>query len=356
VAVGRLKALVCVSGFAYHHALQALVVELLAAGQLVLVALDHQPGGPAPEDRQALDDLRERNSGFDYRRLRPRVGMWRTLAGATSRTLDYLYLLEPANGGAESRCERAREAAPRVTRVLLPVLPFRWTFGRRALTRALCGVEAGIPAPRGVRAVLSEQTPDLVVVAPSAAFSSGHGDWIRSAEAAGIPWAAVFETEEELAYARGLPRGHAVVVADGVNGTGALGGADTLEAVERAARAPVETGQRGRIARPLLWLLSPFIALALVLCRPRASARALVKAMRRVSARARKRARARRRQRDQRAKARARAQKAERAARAEAAREEKAKRARLKAEAERLQTAESQASAGSSNTPSQPRG
>ena len=353
MAVGRLKALVCVSGFACHHALQPLVVQLLAGGRLVLVALDHQSGGPAPEDRQALDDLRERSSGFDYRRLRPRVGLWRTLAGATSRTLDYLYLLEPAHGGAESRRERAREAAPRVARVLQSVPPFRWTFGRRVLTLALCGVEAGIPAPRGVRALLSEGTPDLVVVAPSAAFSSGHRDWIRSAEAAGIPWAVVFETQEELAYARGLPRGHAVVVADE---TGALGGADTLEAVEGAASAPVETGHRGRIARPLLLLLSPFIALTLVLFRPRASARALVKAIRRMSARARKRARARRRQRDQRAKARARAQKAERAARAEAAREDKAKRARLKEEAERMQTAESQASAGPSNAPSQPRG
>jgi hypothetical protein len=328
VAVGRLKALFFLPSIAYFRAFEGLVTEILAEGQGVLVALDRRPG-LAPADRQALDHQCERHGGFGYVELPSRAGMWRTLAGATSRTLNYLRLLEPKYAGSGSVREDARARTPRAARVLLALPPFRWAFGRRALAWTLRGIEAGIPLPRAVKALVSERSPGLVVVAPSENLDPDPFDYVRTAEAAGIPSVVVVGRAETALLARGLSHERIVVAQPrGANGSAVGVAPGGLEAIERAARTPAGR-RRGQIARPLLWLLSPLLTLGLVVFRPRASGRALVKGVRRVAGRARKRARAWRRRRVKRARARA---KAKKHARSEAARERKAVRARVKAD------------------------
>jgi hypothetical protein len=329
VSSGRLKALFFLPNVASFRAFESLLAQMLAGGQAVLVAFERHQGALSPDDRQALAALREQHSGFDHVQLRSPSGMWRTLAGAASRTLDYIRLLEPEYADAGTLRAEARERAPRAGRVLLFLPPFRWAFGRRALAWMLRGVEAGAPLPRDIKALVAAQEPGLVLVEPPPEPSVATADYIRPAEAAGVPWAILVASEEDVVRVRGVARERIVVAqSQASNGAGATAGPGTVEAIERAAGAPPAGGHAGRIARPLLWLLSPLIALLMVLFRPRASAREAMKGLRR----GRRRASGRGRHRAELAKARTRAEKEERAARAEEVRREKAERAKLKAE------------------------
>lgn len=330
---GRLKALFFLPNVASFRAFESLLAQMLAGGHGVLVAFERHQGALAPDDRQALDALREQHSGFDHVQLRSPSGMWRTLAGAASRTLDYIRLLEPEYADAGALRAEARERAPRAGRVLLFLPPFRWAFGRRALAWMLRGVEAGVPLSRDIKALVAAQEPGLVLVEPPAEPSVATADYIRPAEAAGVPWAILVASEDDVVRVRGVARERIVVAQpQASNGAGATAGPGTVEAIEHAARTPVAGGHAGRIARPLLWLLSPLIALLMVLFRPRASAREATKGLRRLFGPGRRRARGRGRHRAELAKARARAEKEEKAARAEEVRRHKAERAKLKAE------------------------
>ena len=330
---GRLKALFFLPNLAYFRAFESLVAQMLAGGQEVLVAFERHEEHGSPGGRQALDALREQQSGFDQVQLRSPSGMWRTLAGAAARTLDYIRLLEPEHADAEALRAEARDRAPTAARVLLFLPPFRWAFGRRALAWMLRGVEAGVPLPRDIKALIAAREPGLVLVAPAAEPSAATADYIRPAEAAGVPWVIVVAGEEDVVRVRGVAHERIVVLqAQGSNGAGATAGPATLEAIERVAAMPVPAARAGRIARPLLWLLSPLLALLLVLFRPRASARGAIKGLRRLVGRRRKRAKQRDRQRAEQAKARGRAEKEEKAARVEEVRRQKAERARWKAE------------------------
>jgi hypothetical protein len=333
VSSGRLKALFFLPSVAYFRAFESLVAQMLAGGREVLVAFERHQGPLSPGDRQALDGLREQHSGFEHVQLRSPSGMWRTLAGAASRTLDYIRFLEPEYAEAGALRAETRDRAPRAARVLLFLPPFRWAFGRRALAWILRGVEAGVPLSRDIKALVAAREPGLVLVAPPAEPSVATTDYLRPAEAAEVPWVIVVADEEDVVRVRGVAQERMVVVqAQGSNGAGAEAGPDAVEAIERAAATPVPHRNAGRIARPLLWLLSPLLALLLVLFRPRASARGAVKGLRRLAGRGRKRARGKGRHRAELAKARARAEKAEKAARTETVRREKAERAKLKAE------------------------
>ena len=331
---GRLKALLFLPSFAYYRAFEALVADLLAAGHEVLVAVGHERGGHPP-------------AGIDHVRLRRRDGMWRALAGATSRTLDYLRLLEPEHTDAVDGRERARERAPRGTRMLLAMPPFRWGFGRRTLAWMLRGVEAGIPLSRDVKTLISERGPHLILVA--AAVEPGYvlAEYLRAAEAAEIPAVLVAATDDDAAGARALPRERVVTLAaTGANGTNAGAARSTLDAIESAARKPAEPGRAGWIARPLLWLLTPLLLLAFVLFRPRGTITAV---SRRRTERSRARARAAREEIRRHKAERANAKEARAAAKDSAAKKEKAPREGSPAGAEG-------APGEGSKTPEQPRG
>ena len=241
--------------------------------------------------------------------------MWRRLAGATSRTLDYLRTLEPEHAGGEDQREQARALAPRAARVLLAVPPFRWAFGRRALAWTLRGVEAGIPLPRDVRELIAERQPDLILVGAAADPRWVVADYVRSAEASATPAVLVAPTEADALRTR-APSAERILTLTSLGSNGAHAGVagSTVDALESAARTRTEPRRAGGIARPLLWLLSPLLALGFVVFRPRSTMRALT------------------RRRADRSKARAQAVRDEKLARARQAGERKAARAKLKAE------------------------
>lgn len=330
---GGLKALFFIPTSAEYRVLEGVVAELLAAGHRVLVVFNQWSNDLPAEDRGRLNQLREQQPGFDHARLRPRTGMWGILASAVGRTLDYTRYLEPEYADAEPLRERARDHAPRAARLLLFLPPFRWAVGRRAFAWALRRVEAGIPLPRDVKSLVSQRQPDVVLVSSQVEFASAQADYIRTASAARVPWLFVVTDEEDAALVNGLPQERVLAVAPQRTG-GADAGVPgvTVEAIERAARGEASPVRTGLLMRPVLWLLSPVLALLLVILRPRASFRAAIKGMRRLPRRIRRRTRTRSRRDAEHSKALAVAARQEKLARAETARQTKTERARLKAE------------------------
>jgi hypothetical protein len=356
--------LVFLRGIDYDRVFGDLLRALLGRGHEVLVALEHK-GGPPQTTIQLFDELGERYSGFDQQQIRPRGGVWRILASAIRRSLDYMWLLEPEHAGADQLRGEAHDGAPRVLRALLFLPPFRWQSGRRLLGWLLCRLEAGMPVPRSLKSFIKGEAPDIVLASPLVEFDPVHGDFLRTAEAATIPSVLVVMSWDDLAAKRvwdvptltvvangkqvdeavrlhGLPRERIEAVgAQSLDGLEAPTAAGAVEAVEHASSTEVVPRREGRFLRPILWLLTPLVAIVVALLRPRATVRAVISLVRRLGRRIRKRARTLRRslrqRRTQRAGTKAHAAKQERARQktlAHAAREEEKTRLRA-AKAER---------------------
>lgn len=334
-----LKVLFFLRGDDYDRAFENLLRAMLGRAHEVLVALQHR-GGPPQTTIQLFDELRERYPAFNHRRTPPRRGVWRIVASAIRRSLDYLHFLEPEQAGADQLRDEARDGAPRALRALLFLPPFRWQSGRRLLGWLLRRLEAGMPIPRSLKSFTKGAAPDVVLVSPLVELDPAQGDFIRTAEAATVPtvlvvvswddlvarrvWdvptLTVVSNEEQLDEAVSL---HGVaedrieaVGAQSFDGLDAPAAPGAVEAIERAAPTKVVPRPEGRLLRPILWLLTPLMAIVVALLRPRATARAVIRSVQRLGVRIRKRGRRLRRSLRQR-----RARRAE--ANARAAKEEK---------------------------------
>jgi hypothetical protein len=319
-APAPIKVLFFLSSIDQCRVFERLLHAMLSAGHRVLVALEHQTGGLAGDGTHLLEQLRERYEAFDYQQLPPRRGPWRIPASAVRRSLDYLRYLQPEYEEGDPRREQARERAPRLLRALLFLPPFRWGSGRRPLGWLLRRLEAGMPIPRDVRDFISEQASAVVLVSPLVDFGSAQGDYLRTAEEAGIPSVLLVAGGDDLGSKglirdvptltvtwndaqvdeavrfHGLPRERLVVVgAEGYDGTASPAAASSVQAIERVAPTEVPRRSEGRVLRPLLWLATPLLLLLLPLLRPRATGRDLFRALRRLVRRSRKRAKALRR-------------------------------------------------------------
>jgi hypothetical protein len=294
----RLRALFFLQGSEYLAAFQSLVLALLVRGHEVVVALDHERRGIAPEATSTLSRLAEGNPGFRYQQLPPRRDLWRIPAGAVRRGLDYLRYLEPELVDDVALRGGARQRAPRLLLALLVLPPFRWSWGRRVLAAALRRVEAGMPVPRWVTSFVAEQRPDVVLVSPLVDFGSGQADYVRRAQAQAIPTVLLVAGPDDL-RAKGTIRDAPTVTVvtseaqaeeavrfqglppDGVITVPARPDAPTeggvVDAIERAAPSQVAPNHRGMLLRPIFSVLTPVLALAVPLLRPRATARGAVR-------------------------------------------------------------------------------
>jgi Sec-independent protein translocase protein TatA len=210
----------------------------------------------------------------------------------------------------------------------------------------LRGVEAAIPRPGRVKSYISSHEPDVVVVSPLTEFGSAQADYVRVATAAGIRSVLVVAREDELVGGGVIRHAPTLTVTSSEAGLNDLvrfhrvprerivtaGASESVEAIERAARMDAGSERQGRLLRPLLWLLTPLLAVLLVLLRPRATLRAAIRAPGRLVTRMRKRARTRRRRRAEQSKASAGTAKAQRLAATEQLRAQKKARAEAKAQ------------------------
>jgi hypothetical protein len=107
-----------------------------------------------------------------------------------------------------------------------------------------------------------------------------------------VPTLTVVRNElqvDEAVRLHGLPSDGIVAVGgESRNGFDASAAPGTVEAIERAAPAEVVPRREGRLLRPILWLLTPLVAVLVPIFRPRATARAVAKAVRRLGTRIRK--------------------------------------------------------------------
>jgi hypothetical protein len=270
--------------------------------------------------------------------LRRRRDVWRIVASATRRALDYLRVLERDSPGSS----QARKRAPRLLRALLFVPPFRWRFGRWTLAWVLERLEAGLPIAGGTKAVIKDWSPEVVLVSPRV-LASPEAEFIRSAHATRTPSVLVLTWDhmvppdairdvptltlvaddrqaEDVADRLGIPRDHIQVVrAEGRQDDKRLSAPTMADAID-AARTREVDAPPGRLLRPILWALTPLLVLALPVLRPTATLHSLATGIRRTARRVRRRTKTKRKTRRQ-------SPMNERAARMKSARERKAVRA-----------------------------
>ena len=187
-AATGLKILFFLRAINFDRCFENLLRGMLQRGHEVHVALERERSG-LREDATALFDSMsvQYNRRFTYEQLPRRTDTWLAPATALRYCIDYLRYLEPQFEHAELLRARARVRAARLFRVLLFIPPFRWRFGRRFVGWLLRRIEAAMPIPRDLKALVETRAPDVVLVSPLVELGSSQGDYIRVAKAAGIP-------------------------------------------------------------------------------------------------------------------------------------------------------------------------
>lgn len=117
---------------------------------------------------------------------------------------DYLRYLEPDYAGASSLRQRVEENIPRGFRRLVLLLGGT-AVARRVMMAALRSVEAVVPPPDSIRDFVAAHAPDVLLVTPLVDFGSNQVDYIKAAEAAGIPNALCVASWDNLTN-KGLMR------------------------------------------------------------------------------------------------------------------------------------------------------
>jgi hypothetical protein len=299
----RLTLLFVLSTTAAGQAVEGVLQALLARGHALFVALEG-PRADSADVLARLASLQTEHAGLQYRLLPESRHLWLYPATAVRRRLDHLRSLEPGLDAVSPFGDRP----PPIFRLLLFLPPFRWQSGRRALTWLLTRLEAAMPIRGSVRELIREHAPDRVLVSPLVDFGSPQVDYLRTAHAAGTPSVFVVAARDDLttkggirelptftlawdeAQAQAAVRVQGVpserVTPAGIGGDGSVA-SGAAEAVERVTEADVVKSRRGLLLRPLLWLLTPILAILMPLLRPRATARAVVKGVRRQTKRIR---------------------------------------------------------------------
>ena len=343
----QLTLLLLLSPAAASGTVEAMLRALLVRGHQVLVALDGEGDTPAWTER--LDALRSENSGLQYRVLPERRDVWLYPATALRRRLDHLRSLEPGVEVGSPFGDRP----PLVFRTLLAVPPLSSEWGRQLLIRVMGRLEKAMPIPRSARKLLAERRPDRLLVSPLVEFGSAQVDFVRAAHTADIPSVLVIASRHDLVDEGGLrtipaltlaPDAEQAEIAIRLHGLPPervlsaeldddAAAASAVEAVARLTASQIPDEHEGRLLRPFLWLLTPVLAILLPLLRPRATARAALKAARRQVKRIRTWRQRRHREAQRQAKLKAREAKQRERERAIAAREQR----KVRAEAAKTQ-------------------
>ena len=116
-----------------------------------------------------------------------RDDVWAVIARAVRGSMDYLRYLHPRYAGADKL--RARALGWRLGSLLRPLdAPLlRTAAGVRLVTRSLGTLERAIPSSRTIDGLLRDWRPDVVLVTPLVDMGSHQVDYVKSAQALGIP-------------------------------------------------------------------------------------------------------------------------------------------------------------------------
>jgi hypothetical protein len=123
--------------------------------------------------------------------------VWETVARAVRGTIDYVRYYHPKFAEATYLRDRMRKVVP-------PVFDFlaRRNTSTAGVTRALVGLftmcERAIPSSPRIERFLQSRTPDAVLVTPLVTARCRQADYVKSAQALGIPAAACIASWDHL--------------------------------------------------------------------------------------------------------------------------------------------------------------
>jgi hypothetical protein len=127
-----------------------------------------------------------------------RLDMWTPFARALRGTIDFCRYLHPRFASApDLRTRMYRKALPPVLRPLNRIRSLSVPgYGR--LMRALQACERAIPVSPRIARYLEAQSPDVVIVTPLIDAASDQVDFVRAAQALGVPAAAAISSWDNL--------------------------------------------------------------------------------------------------------------------------------------------------------------
>jgi hypothetical protein len=139
------------------------------------------------ESHRELQDLADDCPGIEFMQL-PAMGNsgWGALASWLRRSIDYLRYLEPRYPAETRLRTRAARKAPRATRNLARAVRLVGPPGIAALKRSLQALEVCLAPPKHIQAFLSEQNPDVLLLAHLLPIGTTHADYLRAAKRLGI--------------------------------------------------------------------------------------------------------------------------------------------------------------------------
>jgi hypothetical protein len=139
------------------------------------------------------DRLQEDTGGaIDYGLVPTRDDRWRALTFGVRQSVSYLRYLSPAYRDADKLRERWARGTPKLVVGLGRLAPLR-----APLERLLRAIERRIPRSREIDDHLRAESYDLVLLTPLVDGATQH-DWLRSAQALGIPAALTVASWDNL--------------------------------------------------------------------------------------------------------------------------------------------------------------
>ena len=184
--VHGLRVLFFLRGIHFGRVFENFLRALLERGHELHIVLSLEKRGLGDDKTRLFDALRARYPSFSYEQLEPRREPWLRPAVALRHGLDYLRYLEPEFARADPVRERARQRAPILVRAFA-TFPFRGKVGRMLLRGMLRRVEAAVPVSKRLTELVRARNPNVVLVSPLVGLGSIESDYVRAAEAAGVP-------------------------------------------------------------------------------------------------------------------------------------------------------------------------
>jgi hypothetical protein len=180
-----MKVLFCAQHFTYFRNYESVVRLLAERGhQVHLVAEESEElGGQALVERLAAEHP-QITWGFAPDLAQER---WANLAGKIRHGLEYVRFLDPAYDRRPKYRHRAQVWSPRVLRALFRCPGSRRSPVRRAVGNALVRCEELLPASDALDAFLTDQAPDVLLLASVTNPGSPQMDYLKAARRLGIP-------------------------------------------------------------------------------------------------------------------------------------------------------------------------
>ncbi|WP_143596142.1 UDP-N-acetyl glucosamine 2-epimerase [Tistlia consotensis] len=169
----------------YVRNLESVIRGLAERGHDVILGFNAPPRDP--NDRLA-EDLRGHYPNVSTCFVPNRGDRWQLTASFVRRCIDYLRYLDPAYDDAPALKARIAGRVPGFVRFIYSALRLHDSESRRRrMHRFLLALEQAIPTDREIDGFLRQTRPDAVVVTPLIDFDSKQVDWVKSAQAQGLP-------------------------------------------------------------------------------------------------------------------------------------------------------------------------